>query len=84
MTRSVIFRAALLLVLVLFSAPALQAASAPAAPAAWNFVTAVWDLLKDVWSTGGCEVDPNGSCQPRPVRVEVGGCEVDPDGRCRS
>lgn len=86
MRRSATSRAALLLVLVLVAAPALQAAppSAPAAPVGWNLVTAVWDLLKSVWSTGGCEVDPNGGCQPRPARVEVdNGCEVDPSGRCR-
>lgn len=93
MPQAAISRAALLLVLVLFAVPALQAApnradagpapSAPAAPAAWDLFTQVWDLLTRVWSANGCEVDPSGRCLPRPATVEIdNGCEVDPNGRC--
>lgn len=92
MPRSATFRAALLLVLLLVAVPALQAAPtraeaerAPSASAAWELFTQVWDFLTGVWSTNGCEVDPNGRCQPKPTIVEVdNGCEVDPNGRCRN
>ena len=87
MPRSAISRAALLLVLLLVAVPALQAApiraEAGPAPAAWDLFAQVWDFLTGVWSPNGCEVDPDGRCQPRPTTVEIdNGCEVDPNGRC--
>ncbi len=90
MPRSAISRAALLLVLVLFAVPALQAAPhradagpAPSAPAAWDLFTQVWDFLTGVWSANGCGFDPSGRCLPRPATVDVdNGCGLDPDGRC--
>lgn len=92
MPRSAMSRAALLLVLVLFAVPALQAAphradagAAPSAPATsvWDLFTQVWDFLTGVWSTNGCEFDPDGRCQPKPATVEIdNGCEFDPSGRC--
>lgn len=92
MPRSAMFRAAILLVLVLVAVPALQAAPnraeagpAPSAPAAWDFFIQIWDFLTGVWSNNGCEVDPDGRCQLRPATIEIdNGCEVDPSGRCRN
>ena len=89
------FRAALLLVLVLVVAPALQAApnraeagpvpSASAAPTAWDLFTQVWDFLTGVWSANGCGLDPDGRCQPKPTMIDSdNGCGLDPDGRCRN
>lgn len=92
MPRSAMSRAALLLVLVLFAVPALQAApnraeagpapSAPVAQAAWDLVTQAWDYLVGIWSANGCGLDPSGSCQPRPSTTDVdNGCGLDPSGR---
>jgi hypothetical protein len=93
MPRSAMSRAALLLVLVLFAVPALQAApnraeagpvpSAAAVPAAWDLFTQVWDFLTGVWSANGCGLDPSGGCHPRPITTDTdNGCGLDPSGGC--
>ena len=92
MPRSAIFRAALLLVLLLVAGPALQAeptraeaeraSSASAAQVAWDLVTQAWNYLVGIWSTNGCGLDPSGSCQPRPITTNAdNGCGLDPSGR---
>ena len=79
MPRAAISRAALLLVLVLLTVPALQAEPNRAEAGPAGLFTEIWNFLNGVWSTGGCEVDPDGLNGV----WSTNGCELDPSGiRC--
>jgi hypothetical protein len=73
------------LVLATFSAlpPAAAAQSGPAETVSGAFA-GLWSWLAEIWTQGGCFIDPDGGCAPEaPASSEIdGGCILDPDGRC--
>lgn len=93
MPRTTLFKAVLLLVLVLFlAAPSLQAAeprrdaepvrSVSSGLAAWEMLAQLWEFLTSAWDKNGCLIEPDGRCLPRqnPTAESENGCEVDPNG----
>jgi len=90
MVRAFLPRAVLLLALTLLLAAPLQAGGLlpagklPTDPATKGILAPVWDFLTRGWASGGCDIDPDGRCAPRPnptLQIDSG-CDIDPSGRC--
>ena len=50
-------------------------------PTSSSLFDPLWPFFSSLWGTSadaGCEMDPDGQCQPQPDA----GCEADPNGRC--
>src|SRR5215210_6435759 len=79
-----------LLVLSLFAAPTLAAASpAPQASGIAAGLSSLWSWLAGLWGEEGCYIDPYGRCREStssvpsvPDQVDEG-CYIDPHGGCR-
>ena len=90
MVRAFLPKAVLLLALTLLVAAPIQAsdirpfAGLPTDPSARGILAQVWDFLTGVWARGGCDIDPDGRCVPRPSPTADldYGCDIDPSGRC--
>jgi len=50
-----------------------------------DFLSRAWRLLAGIWTKEGCNIDPDGRCQPAPAPLPTKeGCHIDPSGRCIS
>ena len=47
----------------------------------------LWSFLRIAWNKDGCNIDPDGQCQPGPASPPPAqakdSCHIDPNGRCK-
>lgn len=92
MPRTALFKAVLVVLMLLLAVPSAQAAepgrNASSGLVAWDLLSQLWDFLTSAWTIepdNGCHVDPDGACLFResPTVESDNGCRVDPSG-CES
>jgi len=82
MVRSLVPKAALLLVLILLLVPPMVHAAEREArmsmPGLLDVYAQTWDFLRQVWTKNGLGLDPSGGSLAGPEN----GCRLDPSGHC--